>query len=824
MAKQHQRPTLFPAADAQLPKIHVTPEQHEELRAYMLPMAQEVIREGPTWGRSNVGSAQARGWKLVSSTPESAFLTKSSGKNYQSLTKAGDKKQQPQRLHGTSMQTPPTAAQCFMGYSKAPTSLEAIMSSVYCETTEELRMHTENTYGSVCLDCCVLATLEGATLEDPFWYLGIKWIALKSPVKKLVSSREFAFLELSGTHVRESDGQRMLYRILQSVNLRGYGGKDAYFGLTRAHIEVAYVYWVDEAASTPERPVLNVCTKGRAHLKGNLPLWLVQLYLKKLWTLKRSRHPQEVLQSAIAGGGGASEYLQVRKRSTESERSPQSTTTAGGGGGGSSDRGFGDRNESALFDMATTWVPNEERSACYVCKKRFQLVRRPKHHCRSCGEVICSDCTSYAKLNVRAPISRKRSSRALLVATGRDNGHAVNRSAASAAAPDQPFSTASTMTTTSQHKARVKAPRNVMPGDSVGTYVTVGKVCHQCIDLKAIMHNNSAAYGHHYQQHHNQNQSPPARGVTVWKYEGFDAKQQQYAKLLTLHPERDDAATEPNNNNSGTYTYGTSSTNTTTTNNNAAGGHILSSSSDDEEKYGALEPGSWRAAGLIVDASKYRKGSVSSLTSSDVRAIIEENGDRHETESATFTEGGRSSIVTLEERECHGHDDEAEVDEDDGSCHEDLEFKPATVASANELLASSEANAIAVQAAAAMDHERSNSGSLSNFNPDMLFDLHGEFSDDDDAEGGSDADLEDFSSREDVKSSSRHTALESSASSYQPLAMMALLSPTASSPPSWSRSRMHTGNGVSIADVKLAIAGHAELLDAVQCKRPGNGN
>lgn len=787
---------LFPAANRQLPTIHVTPEQHEELRAYMLPMVQEVIREGQTWGRSNVSSAQARGWKVIKSTPESSFLTKSSGKNYQSLTKAGDKKKQ-QRLNGAAMQTPPTAAQCFMGYSKAPTSLEAIMSSVYCETTEELRVHTENTYGSVCLDCCVLATLEGATLEDPFWYLGIKWIALKSPVKKLVSSREFAFLELSGTHV-QSDGQRLLYRILQSVNLHGYGGKDAYFGLTRAHIEVAYVYWVDEAASTPEQPVLNVCLKGRAHLKGNLPLWLVQLYLKKLWTLKRARHPQEVLQSAVAGG--ASEF-QARKRSIDREKSSRSIA------GGSSDRGFGGGGgcESAPFDMATTWVPNEERSACYVCKKRFQLVRRPKHHCRSCGEVICSDCTSYSKLNVRTPISRKRSSRALLVATGRDNGHTVHWSASAAARQSFSSSATTTMTTTSQHKARVKAPRNVVPGDSLGTYVTVGKVCHQCMDLKAIMHNNS---------HHRHHQSLPARGVTLWKHEGYDAQQPQCEKLLTLHPERDDAATEPSsshnhNNSSGTYTYG-SSTNANSNNcSSNAAGHILSSSSDDEEKYGALEPGSWRAAGLVVDASKYRKGSVSSLTSSDVRAIIEENVERHETESV-FTDGGRSSVMTLEERECHEHDEA----EDDGSGHKDLEFKPAMLVSANELLASSEANAITA------DHDRSYSGSVSNFNPDMLFDIHGELSDDD--EGGSDADLEDSSGKEDRRNAALKS-LESAASSYEP---QALLSPTASSPlstPLWPRSRTHTGS-ISIADVKLTIAGHAALLDAVQRERHGDGN
>lgn len=772
MAKDQQRP-LFPVADQQqMPAINVTPEQHEELRAYMLPMAQEVIREGPTWGRSNVGSAQERGWKLVNSTLESCFLTKNSGKNYQSLNKARDKVQQQQQPCVPAMQTPPTAAQCFMGFSTAPSSLEAIMSSVYCETTEELRVHSRDTYGSVCLDSCVLATLEGATLEDPFWYLGIKWIALKSPVKKLLSSREFAFLELSGTHVT-SDGQRMLYRILQSVNLRGYGGKDAYFGLTRAHIEVAYVYWVDEAASTPERPVLNVCTKGRAHLKGNLPLWLVQLYLKKLWTLRRSRQSDEVLQSAL----GSIEF-QARMRSIESER--ESPRSSAGGGGGSSGRGISGRigrigesggGDSAPFDMATTWVPNEDRSACSVCRKRFQLVRRPKHHCRACGEIICSDCTSYAKLNVPTPIARKRSSRALLM-TIESTTHAIIRSSLAPTPASEPFSMA-----TSSQKARARTPRNVVPGEALGTYVTVGKVCHQCMDLKAIMHNNSVAYRH-------RPSSPPgAPRMIVWKH-GAE-------KLLTLHSERDDSdeAIAPSSSANFNHSF------TSTTNHNVA--HGLSSSSDDEEKYGAMEPGSWRAAGLVVDAAKYRKGSISSLTSSDVRAIIEENGSAAD----HTTEGGRSSVATVEER----YDDAEDEDEDEG--HEDLEFKPAEAVSAHELLASSEANANA-NANANADYDSSCSGSLSNFNPDALFDLHGELSDD--AEGGSDADLEDSSKEDGSKDA------VGSLESYEPLAM-ALLSPTASTPPStpsWSRSRTHTSS-VSIFDVKLAIDGHAELLDAV---------
>ncbi|DAZ98440.1 TPA: hypothetical protein N0F65_001141 [Lagenidium giganteum] len=37
------------------------------------------------------------------------------------------------------------------------------------------------------------------------------------------------------------------------------------------------------------------------------------------------------------------------------------------------------------------WVPNAHRKFCFLCNKRFSLLRT-RHHCRSCGEVMCRDC------------------------------------------------------------------------------------------------------------------------------------------------------------------------------------------------------------------------------------------------------------------------------------------------------------------------------------------------------------------------------------------------------------------------------------------------
>ena len=37
----------------------------------------------------------------------------------------------------------------------------------------------------------------------------------------------------------------------------------------------------------------------------------------------------------------------------------------------------------------TQWVNDEDRFSCHICNKRFSIFRR-KHHCRACGEIICS--------------------------------------------------------------------------------------------------------------------------------------------------------------------------------------------------------------------------------------------------------------------------------------------------------------------------------------------------------------------------------------------------------------------------------------------------
>ncbi|KAG6977236.1 hypothetical protein JG688_00000565 [Phytophthora aleatoria] len=416
--------SFFPVDENLLPQLNISPAQHEELRRYALQAALDTVRDGPTWGRSNIERAVSSGWKVLSARPTACFMTKRQTKKKKSKRQT----QQSEQLQeeDDKRTTPPTprvtipgvtslgsfdssdivrgqrsfhpfapiplesaSGQHFMAHAVLPNSLEDVMNTLYCEHTREMRALKRKVYGEAALDCCVLQTLEGATLEDPFWYLGLKWLALRSPMQALMASREFVYLEHLGTHVDPETGRRMLYRVTQSVHVRGYGGQDSYFGLTRGHIEAAFVYWMDDENEV-RNPLLHVCAKGRIHMKGSMPDAVVYKYLKAFWRSERSLFPANRSSGSSIGIAVTDQdgVEQVPKKSSKKKKKKRSRRRKVPTG--------------PPLEMAHEWVADELRPRCSVCNKKFRLVRRFKHHCRACGEVICRECTFHYRVNVRA--------------------------------------------------------------------------------------------------------------------------------------------------------------------------------------------------------------------------------------------------------------------------------------------------------------------------------------------------------------------------------------------------------------------------------------
>ncbi|MFH4975765.1 hypothetical protein AB6A40_002474 [Gnathostoma spinigerum] len=61
--------------------------------------------------------------------------------------------------------------------------------------------------------------------------------------------------------------------------------------------------------------------------------------------------------------------------------------------------------KKAATDHAAVWIPDCEATKCMACERTEFTVLQRRHHCRSCGNVVCSGCSSH---NFRLPGLGKR--------------------------------------------------------------------------------------------------------------------------------------------------------------------------------------------------------------------------------------------------------------------------------------------------------------------------------------------------------------------------------------------------------------------------------
>ena len=59
-----------------------------------------------------------------------------------------------------------------------------------------------------------------------------------------------------------------------------------------------------------------------------------------------------------------------------------------------------------MSDSEERWIPDEEVNACSVCHRDFSVTFR-RHHCRSCGKVVCSDCSLH-RVELKKPGQKDR--------------------------------------------------------------------------------------------------------------------------------------------------------------------------------------------------------------------------------------------------------------------------------------------------------------------------------------------------------------------------------------------------------------------------------
>jgi len=105
-------------------------------------------------------------------------------------------------------------------------------------------------------------------------------------------------------------------------------------------------------------------------------------------------------------------FQKLRSPTPPHSNQQRHTETIGGNDSVSLIIGYGEDDSSGRVDpeegeLALTapgtrpvWVPNDSSTVCAMCKRAFRPLLNRKHHCRSCGNLVCAACTTFRPLPV----------------------------------------------------------------------------------------------------------------------------------------------------------------------------------------------------------------------------------------------------------------------------------------------------------------------------------------------------------------------------------------------------------------------------------------
>jgi hypothetical protein len=156
----------------------------------------------------------------------------------------------PKTLSGTSFDTPERQRMAhdewqmpklLVGVGAIVGSLDDVMYGVTTPDAEAMLLKAA-IVRSALVDGAVLAQIDGPTPEEPFRFVGVKWVVKGPPatLRGFVQPRDLVFVESTGVFTR-SNGVRIGYQLLHSVDLDGYGPL-AERSLTRGRISSCTIF------------------------------------------------------------------------------------------------------------------------------------------------------------------------------------------------------------------------------------------------------------------------------------------------------------------------------------------------------------------------------------------------------------------------------------------------------------------------------------------------------------------------------------------------------------------------------------------------------
>ncbi|CEG43805.1 hypothetical protein F443_08171 [Plasmopara halstedii] len=384
--------TKLPRMDEVLPRVEITDEQQAEMREQAENLiASCLLKSKAAWDGTKQIFDDPKQWKLHSAKPHLAVY----------------KRKDPECKSATEHQ--------FVASGRIPgLTLQDVEYGKYCDTTLDERSICAYLFRDYFLDAAVLQVLETQTEDDPFRFFGIKWMAFASPSgpAKFFSPRDHAFYEYAKT-VTTDEGHKVLVKVLHPVRddilppltqIVGHENPSdsvdpSKLRFVRGRISMISMYRFDEATNA-----VKVFSEGSLDPGGRAGTWLGSAFLSQFaptvvridycadikYIMKHGMifpHPPAALSCS---------HSNQSYEKSQNTRSDSEVTALGPSAGMPFSTSFVLTQSPELNRMAVnpqpSWVPDHQRKVCFVCFKSFGIVRRHRHHCRMCGEVMCSRC------------------------------------------------------------------------------------------------------------------------------------------------------------------------------------------------------------------------------------------------------------------------------------------------------------------------------------------------------------------------------------------------------------------------------------------------
>ncbi|CAH0473603.1 unnamed protein product [Peronospora belbahrii] len=385
---KHKQVTKLPRMDEVISHVKITDHQQlqmcqeaEERIAICLPKARAA------WDGSKQIFDDPKEWKLHSAKP---YLAVYKRKDY---------------LHQCH-----ALAHQFVATGRIPgLTLQDVEYGKYSDTTLDERSINAYLFRDYFLDAAVLQVLETQTQDDPFRFFGIKWMAFASPSgpARFFSPRDHAYYEYAKTVITE-EGYKVLVKVMQSVgddvlpplpqtvihDRPGDSIDSSKLRFVRGHLSMISMYVFDETANA-----VKVFAEGSLDPGGRASSWLGSAFLSQFapafvrieycadikYIMKHGMvfpHPPAAISHS------PSPQSLVKSQSTMSG----SEVTAHGPSAMATSMAPAREMGRMSICPQPSWVPDHQRKVCFVCFKSFGIIRRHRHHCRMCGEVMCSRC------------------------------------------------------------------------------------------------------------------------------------------------------------------------------------------------------------------------------------------------------------------------------------------------------------------------------------------------------------------------------------------------------------------------------------------------